>query len=273
VTDAMTGALRTAVWMADLRVGEPARPGSLFDDPLAEKFVAAAPPGAGDAQAAFPPGTSDFLAVRVRFFDDRARAAGAAGIRQVVLLAAGLDARAFRLDWPPGLRLYELDLPEVFAFKEPVLASAGAAPRCERVVIPVDLRADWPADLLAAGFDPAAATCWLAEGLLAYLDQAGVDRLAASATGLSAPGSRLAFDQLDGTATDRPAMRTVTETVEAVGARLASTMADPVGWLARYGWRATVSRVPALAESYGRPLPADLDLTASNAIGLVDATR
>src|SRR6185369_11465374 len=133
--------------------------------------------GVAPQAAAAPPGTSEFLAIRARFFDDQARAACAAGIRQVVLLAAGLDCRAFRLDWPGGVWMFELDLPEMFAFKEPVLTSVGAVARCGRVVVAVDLRGQWVDTLTAAGFDPGTATGWFAEGLLPYLSATEGDRL------------------------------------------------------------------------------------------------
>jgi len=114
---APAGVGRTALLMAALRVRERARPDRLFDDRLAEAFVSAAN-GTGDTapSALLPDGAADFLAIRTRFFDDEAQAACAAGIRQLVLLGAGLDSRAFRLDWPPGVRLFEVDLPGLFAF-------------------------------------------------------------------------------------------------------------------------------------------------------------
>src|SRR5947208_1787873 len=158
------GVSRTALLMAVLRTAEGKRADLLVDDPLAPAFVAAAGGGDTPAAALLPPGASGFLAIRTRFFDDAVLAACAAGVRQVVLLGAGLDARAFRLAWPPGVRLFELDLPELFAFKEPVVARA--TPKCTRIVVPVDMRADWTGPLTAAGFDGAAPTAWLAEGLL-----------------------------------------------------------------------------------------------------------
>src|SRR5690349_21312242 len=158
----LPGVGRTAVWVAGLRAAENARPDRLFDDPFAAGFVEAFGTASGGAPATVgvPAGASAFLAIRTRFYDDQARAAPASGARQVVLLAAGLDCRAFRLDWPDGTRVFELDLPDVFAFKEPVLASAGAAARCVRSVVPVDLREPWADPLVAAGFAPDATTCW-----------------------------------------------------------------------------------------------------------------
>jgi methyltransferase (TIGR00027 family) len=188
-------------------------------------------------------------------------------------LAAGLDCRAFRLDWPDGVRLFELDLPQMFAFKEPVLASAGAVARCVRVVVAVDLRGRWADALTGAGFDPGAATGWLAEGLLPHLHRVDGDRLLATVTELSAPGSRAVFDHLEATAAQRPAMRATSETVRQMGAQLMPTVDGLADWLACHSWQATLFRVPALGEGYGRPLPADADLVASNATVLITANR
>ncbi len=124
------------------------------------------------------------------------------GCRQVVLLAAGLDTRAFRLTWPPGLRLFELDLPDVLAFKEHVLAGQGALPRCGRTILPIDLQAEWPAALTTAGFDPTAPTAWLAEGLLIYLTAHDATQLLARVDELSADRSQLSFEH--GTIADSP---------------------------------------------------------------------
>ncbi len=190
-----------------------------------------------------------------------------------MLLAAGLDCRAFRLDWPGGVRMFEVDLPEMFAFKEPVLSSLGAVARCGRVVVAGDLRGQWVDPLTAAGFDPGAATGWLAEGLLPYLPRADSDRLLASVTGLSAPGSRLVFDYIEATAADRPAMRATSDAVRQMGAQLMPTVHSPADRLAEHGWHARLLRVPALGERYGRPLPAEVDMVASNATVLITAGR
>jgi methyltransferase (TIGR00027 family) len=209
---ALPGVSRTAVWVAGMRASESARVDRLFDDQFAGVFVSAAGDEVTEAVAA-PPGTSEFLAIRTRFFDDQARAACTAGVRQVVLLAAGLDCRAFGLDWPAGVRLFEVDLPEVFVFKEPVLTSVGAVARCVRGVVAVDLRGPWADALTGAGFDPGVPTGWLAEGLLPYLPGVDGDRLLATVTALSAPGSQMAFDHLEATAVDRPATRATSDAV------------------------------------------------------------
>jgi methyltransferase (TIGR00027 family) len=265
------GVSRTALLMAVLRTAEGKRADLLVDDRLAPAFVAAAGGGDTPAAALLPPGASWFLAIRTRFFDDAVLAACAAGVRQVVLLGAGLDARAFRLAWPPGVRLFELDLPELFAFKEPVVA--GATPKCTRIVVPVDLRADWTGPLTAAGFDGAAPTGWLAEGLLAYLDRPGSDQLRAAVTALSAPGSHLAFDHLHSVASDRPAMRDTSTAIRRTAGAELSTMDSPDRWLAEYGWQARTASMPDVAAGYGRPLPPDGDPVAAQALILLTATR
>jgi methyltransferase (TIGR00027 family) len=265
----LRGIGRTALWVAKMRAAEGARPDRLFDDRLAGAFVAAA--GLDTVGGlALPPGANEFLAIRTRFYDDYLREAGS---RQVVVLAAGLDSRAFRLAWPPGVRFFELDLPEVFEFKEAVLAAHGAVAGCTRVVVPADLRGDWPEPLRAAGFDPATPTAWLVEGLLLYLTRADNDRLVDTLTALSASGSRLAFDHMRSTANDRAPVRETEEVARTMGAGFQSFLDDPVGWLAAHGWHAVVDRIPALAESYGRPLPPYVDLPSSNATVLCTGTR
>ncbi|MBX9919448.1 MAG: class I SAM-dependent methyltransferase, partial [Mycolicibacterium frederiksbergense] len=120
---------------------------------------------------------ADGMAARTRFFDDFFDDAGAAGVRQAVILAAGLDARAYRLPWADGTVVYEVDQPDVIEFKTLTLADLGASPTAERRTVPIDLREDWPAAMRAAGLDPERPTAWCAEGLLIYLPQEAQDRL------------------------------------------------------------------------------------------------
>jgi methyltransferase (TIGR00027 family) len=137
---------------------------------------------------------ADNMAVRTKFFDEFFLEATRAGVKQAVILASGLDARAYRLAWPVGTVVYEVDQPQVIDFKSRTLADLGAAPTADRRVVAVDLRDDWPAALRAAGFDPAQPTAWSAEGLLGYLPPEAQDRLLDTITELSAPGSRLAVE-------------------------------------------------------------------------------
>ena len=137
---------------------------------------------------------ADGMAARTRFFDDFFSGAVAAGVRQAVILASGLDARAYRLTWPQDMTVYEIDQPEVIEFKATTLAGLGARPTVDLKTVAVDLRNDWPAALAEAGFDTAAPTAWIAEGLLGYLPPDAQDRLLDTIAELSAPGSRLAVE-------------------------------------------------------------------------------
>ena len=134
------------------------------------------------------------MAVRTRFYDRYFVDATASGIRQAVIVAAGLDARAYRLPWPRGTVVYEVDMPNVIDFKTSTLSKLGAEPTAERRTVAVDLRDDWPAALQAAGFDPQAPSAWSAEGLLVYLPPEAQDALFDNITALSAPGSQLASE-------------------------------------------------------------------------------
>ncbi|WP_033289004.1 SAM-dependent methyltransferase [Amycolatopsis jejuensis] len=175
---------------------------SLIDDPFAEPLVRAVGVevltrlASGETE----PGELveqvwiDVAKVRTKFYDEFFLDAAGAGITQAVILASGLDSRAYRLAWPAGTVVYELDQPQVVDFKTRTLAELGAEPTAERRVAAADLREDWPAALRAAGFDPARPTAWSAEGLLGYLPPEAQDRLLDTITELSAPGSRVATE-------------------------------------------------------------------------------
>ena len=137
------------------------------------------------------------MAVRTRWFDKLFTDAAAAGVRQAVILAAGLDARAYRLPWPDGTTVYELDQPAVIEFKTETLAGLSAKPKADRRAVAIDLRYNWPKALLDNGFDATQPTAWIAEGLLIYLPPDAQDRLFDNITALSAPGSRLATEHMD----------------------------------------------------------------------------
>src|SRR5271169_2158089 len=137
---------------------------------------------------------ADNMAVRTKFFDEFFIDATNAGIRQAVILASGLDARAYRLPWPAGTTVYEIDQPQVIEFKSRTLAELGAQPTAYRRAVAIDLRDDWPAALRAAGFEPGEPSAWSAEGLLGYLPPEAQDRLLDTITALSAPGSRIATE-------------------------------------------------------------------------------
>jgi methyltransferase (TIGR00027 family) len=139
---------------------------------------------------------TDNMAVRTKFFDEFFLSATGGGIRQAVILASGLDSRAYRLAWPAGTTVYEIDQPDVIEFKTRTLAELGAEPTAKRRAVAMDLRYDWPSALIEEGFDPNQPTAWSAEGLLGYLPPDAQDRLLDTITELSTPGSRVAVESV-----------------------------------------------------------------------------
>ncbi|WKG04805.1 class I SAM-dependent methyltransferase [Mycolicibacterium sp. HK-90] len=212
----------------------------------------------------------DEMAVRTRFFDDYFIAAvggnstGASGnIRQAVILASGLDSRAYRLPWPEGTVVYEIDQPEVIEFKTRTLADLGAAPTAQRRTVPIDLRDDWPAALQAAGFDPAAPTAWCAEGLLIYLPPEAQDRLFDNIAALSAPGSAVATEFVPGLKDfDPEKARAATATFIQMGVNLDmpsliyhGERTSAADYLEAKGWQMTGATRSELFARHGLPVP------------------
>ncbi|WP_225727414.1 MULTISPECIES: SAM-dependent methyltransferase [unclassified Nocardia] len=240
------GVAMTAVGVAVIRARESERPDRLYDDPLAREFVEAARAGFAETEGgvdrwsrieavadAFYTGRS----VAVRLVDDAVRAGIESGCRQVVLIGAGLDTRAFRMPLPAGTRWFEIDLPELFAFKEPVLAAAGAVPGCVRAVIAQDLRGDWAKPLREQGFRPDEPTQWVDEGAIPYLLHEDALRVVTTITELSAPGSRFGVARLK-VDPNQPHYRELAELVggdpEWTPHGLGPGAED---WLREHGWR------------------------------------
>lgn len=204
-----------------------------------------------------------FIAVRTRFFDDFFRDAGAAGIRQAVILASGLDSRSFRLPWPAETVVYEIDQPQVVEFKAATMASLGAAPAAELRPVGVDLREDWPKALRDTGFDPGQPTAWSAEGLLVYLPPEAQDRLFDNIAALSAPGSRLATEyHPDAAATIGERSKAISSQWREHGIHLdisdlfyAGERNDVVDYLTGNGWHVSARNRPEVFAGYGREFP------------------
>lgn len=272
----------TALGVAAARAVETARDDALIRDEFAYLLVSAAGPewaqmassepewiAADDELRRLHEMSRDYQAVRTHFFDAFFTAAMRAGIRQIVILAAGLDSRAYRLAWPAGTTVFEIDQPKVLAYKTSTLDAHAAKPRARRVPVAVDLRDDWPAALIAAGFDPAQPTAWLAEGLLPYLPPDAQDRLFDLVTTHSAPGSRIAveafsMDLSDQADQDRIARRERTARMRKLSGididvdtltYADASRSDAPRWLAEHGW--TVDAVPSEIEMsrLGRPVP------------------
>ncbi|MGV0738715.1 class I SAM-dependent methyltransferase [Mycobacterium syngnathidarum] len=209
----------------------------------------------------------DEMAVRTRFFDDFFGAAGKSGIRQAVILASGLDSRAYRLPWPEGTVVYEIDQPEVIEFKTRTLAGLGAEPTAQRRTVPIDLREDWPAALRAAGFDPAAPTAWCAEGLLIYLPPEAQDRLFDNIAALSAPGSAVATEFVPGLKDfDPEKARAATSMFSQIGLNMDMPSLiyhgerhSAADYLSAKGWQMTGVARSELFVRHGLPVPAHDD--------------
>ena len=213
----------------------------------------------------------DGMAARTRFFDDFYADAGNAGIRQAVILASGLDSRAYRLNWPAGTVVFEIDQPEVIDFKTKTLADLGAAPTTELRTVPVDLRNDWATALRDAGFDTAAPTAWIAEGLFGYLPPEAQDRLLDQIDALSAPGSRLAAEgvvhdaDLDEDAA-REKMQAVSQRWRDLGFDLDFSQlvylgdrAEVTDYMKGHGWKTTAITARELMVKHGLAVPEDGD--------------
>ncbi|BBZ09748.1 putative S-adenosyl-L-methionine-dependent methyltransferase [Mycolicibacterium doricum] len=285
--DIATSVGSTAVMVAASRAAETERPEPLIRDPYARLLVSGAGTGiwekvldadfvgkvadADTEAAAIFEHMNSYQAVRTHFFDAFFAAAGEAGIRQVVILASGLDSRAYRLAWPSGTTVYEIDQPKVLQYKAARLAEHGVEPAATRREVAMDLRYDWPAALRVAGFDPPTPTAWLAEGLLMYLPAGAQDRLFEQITALSAPGSRVAVETTGVQAGDR--RQEMRERFERIAERfgMAATLdiqqliyedvdrADVAEWLDTHGWTATAVRSQQEMRRLNRwALPAEL---------------
>ncbi|EFG77193.1 methyltransferase, TIGR00027 family [Mycobacterium parascrofulaceum ATCC BAA-614] len=204
------------------------------------------------------------ITVRTRYFDDFFVLATESGVRQAVILASGLDTRAYRLLWPAGTVVYEIDQPEVIEFKTRVLASLGAQPATERRTVAIDLRDDWPAALLEAGFDPHARTAWSAEGLLVYLPPEAQDRLFDNIVALSAPGSRIATEHMDLRNIPSDWAQKLTERSQRLGSKInlaelfytgdRNTAAE---YLAAHGWQVDIRTTDDAFAAHGFEVPKD----------------
>lgn len=246
----------TSRWMAAARARESERADRLFDDPLAAAL--AGPEGFAWLErmesAARSDGPGLYPVIRTRFFDDfLVDACGELGVRQVVLAAAGLDTRAFRLDWPSGTRLYELDLPEVLDAKEEVIKAAGVETNCERRTVRVDLsQATWPEALLGAGYRPERPSVWLIEGLLFYLIRPAVHGLLEKVGSLTVPGSLLGLDVMNRGLFLSPVTWPMQAALARRGAPGRFGTNDPEKLMTHHGWEADVTQPGEEEANFGR---------------------
>ncbi|MFF5143061.1 SAM-dependent methyltransferase [Streptomyces sp. NPDC013157] len=263
----------TALLTAHMRAVESLREDRLFDDPLATAVVDLVRRTARTDPDALPTGPEDdtgdlteawymlatYLAVRTRYYDERTLAAVAAGIRQVVILAAGLDSRAVRLGLPADTVVYEVDTEPVLRFKESVLESARLKPGSQRRPVDADLRGHWGEKLGEAGFVPERPTMWIVEGLFMYLAPEDCARLLDSVTSLSAPGSRIALEYFESNPGPED-VTTVDDVEAAVIGRIVSFFqggphVSPGEWLRGHGWEPDVTTLARETIARGRDIP------------------
>ena len=245
----------TARWIAAARAHESRREDWLFHDPWAAALAGAE----GEAWIASRGDTPSLqvIAIRARFFDEfLERATGGGGVRQVVLLGAGFDTRAYRLSWPAGTKLFELDRPEVLVEKEQVMRAEGARPACERHVIGADLARPFGEALDESGFRRHQPSCWLLEGFLVYLPTPTVLEVLDSVTALATPGSLVGFDLPNTITLTHAWTRAWVEMQAAQGAAFLGTMDDPRAMVAERGWTAAAVQAGDKDANYGRwPYP------------------
>ncbi|MGE2816782.1 class I SAM-dependent methyltransferase [Mycobacterium heidelbergense] len=272
--DITTSVGSTALFVATARALEAQKPEPLAVDEYAELFCRAVGGPAADVldgkapdhplkTAEFGRHFVDFQGARTRYFDEYFRRAADAGVRQIVILAAGLDSRAYRLDWPAGTTIFELDRPEVLDFKREVLASHGLQPRAERREVAVDLREDWSQALRASGFDAAKPSAWIAEGLLIYLPADAQEQLFAGVDGLAGHGSHVAVE--DGAPLPPDEFKAAVDEERAAAAegdqrlffRLVynERCAPADEWFGGRGWTAVGTPLADYLREVGRPVP------------------
>jgi methyltransferase (TIGR00027 family) len=297
--DLATSVGATATMVAAARAAATRRPQPVISDPFAEPLVRAVgidvftrvasgeldfDDGDQGGVVGFPR-MVDTFAARARFFDDFFADTGKAGIRQVVILASGLDARPYRLSWPAGTTVYEIDQPEVIEFKTATLSKLDAVPAAEHRPVGIDLREDWPAALRGAGFDTAKPTAWLAEGvLIGFLAPEAEARLLDNITALSATGSRLAADYGSVAGQSEAAQqqaKTMADRWRAYGLDLdvaeltyPGEHTDVAAHLRAHGWDTTTSVLAELFAAAGlAALQDDEQEGAATAISFVRAVR
>jgi methyltransferase (TIGR00027 family) len=285
----------TALGVAAARAAETESENPLISDPFARVFLNAAgdgmwnwfaapdlPAEVAEAEPDLKPrmqGMVDYMAARTSFFDQFFLDAARSGVRQVVILAAGLDSRAWRLPWPggpDGISVYELDQPRVLEFKSSTLRENGAQPTSNLVHVPVDLRHDWPAALRQAGFDASAPSAWSAEGLLPFLPAVAQELLFERVHALSASGSRIAVEAPGSDFLDEDARTKQRETMQRVRDLMAKLepdrdipdvqdlwyfeeREDVDSWLRRHGWDVTVTPAEELMARYDRRPSQDIE--------------
>ena len=240
----------TAYWTASVRARESQRSDRLFDDPWAAALAGKVGEewGAGRTADSLIP-----ITIRTRYFDDFLQGIiRQHSIKQIVLVAAGLDTRAFRLGWAQGTVIFELDQPEVIHYKEGVLRSLGAQAQCERKMVGMDLTKAWEEALVANGFSPKEQSCWLLEGFTFYTPSESIRKIIDQVTGLAAKGSWLGFDCINSLVLTSPFTKAWVDMQAQAGAPWIGSLDDPEDFLTGRGWKAHLTQGGQPDANYGR---------------------
>jgi methyltransferase (TIGR00027 family) len=241
------GVAKTSLFVAAMRAVETERSdseGRLFSDPFA-RTLAGAEGFSLLEQALAEVGDQPAIAIRTRYIDDRVSQALKEGIRQIVILAAGMDSRSYRMSFPTGTRIFELDRPEVLRYKQEKLNTVQ--PTCERYALGLDLREDWQSHLTQSGMDPKQRTLWLVEGLLMYLDESAVSGLFEKINALSVSDSVVVCDILGSTLLAAPHMKKQLELLASWGAPWRFGTDEPVKFMEKFGWKAVATQAGDVA--------------------------
>ncbi len=246
----------TSRWVAAARAVETERADRLFEDPWARRLAGEEGFALLEDFARVTRTTDNsYLAIRTRFLDDFALASMST-LRQVVVLAAGMDARAFRLPWPAGTTLYEVEREQVLAVKEPILRAGMAVPRCDRRLVPIDLADAWESALAAAGFHPDQPALFLVEGIVPYLTADQAESLMQRVGLLAAPESKLGADMIGSSFLESAWTAALRARLEELGIGWHFGTDEPERWLAPFGWATTATLLGEPDANWGRwPYP------------------
>jgi methyltransferase (TIGR00027 family) len=250
----INGVALTSLWVAAARATESESAAPLFRDPFARRLAGEEGFAVLAKVDALSPVRVPTLAIRTRHFDDEMTSTIAGGIRQIVSLAAGMDARAYRLDFPQGTTYFEIDQPHVLAYKAEKLV--GETPRCDRREVRIDLRGDWQPALVKAGLDENARTLWLVEGLLQYLEETAAKDLLARISRVAPPKSVLYFDLVGRSALESPFTKHLIDFVAGLGAPWIFGSDEPEALLEPLGWRVEATEFGVIGLKFQRwPFP------------------
>ena len=224
----------TARWAAVFRARESERSDALFRDPYARKLAGERGEQIAKSMTMHERNAWSWV-MRTYLFDQYIARCLAAGVDTILNLAAGLDARPYRMDLAPTLRWIEVDLPELLAYKEEVLAGEKPRSALERVALDLSDVAKRRALFAQVGAS-AKRVMVLSEGLLVYLSAEEVGVLA---TDLAREPSfhYWAFDIVSPGLLEMLRKQGGGAELAQAGAPFKFAPAEGPGFFARYGWR------------------------------------